>query len=61
MLELLVQVVIVLLIVGMLLWCIQRIPGIPGIIIQVGQIIVVLAAAIWLMRHFGILKSLGLG
>ena len=51
----LVHVIIVLLIVGMLLWCVQRIPGIPGIILQVIQVLVVLAAAVWLMQHEGII------
>lgn len=53
-LMLLVHVIIILLVLGMLLWCIQRIPGLPNPIAVAVEIIAVLFAAVYILHHIGI-------
>ena len=52
---LLVQVIIGLLVCGMLVWCVQSIPGLPAPIPVAVSIIVVLVFALWILDHIGIL------
>jgi len=52
----LVQVIFVLIIVGLLLWCVQRIPGLPAPIPAVISILVVLAFCVWLANASGVLS-----
>jgi flagellar biogenesis protein FliO len=53
-LSFLISAIIVLLVVGLLCWCVARIPGLPAPIPTVVQILVVLAFAVWLLQHAGI-------
>lgn len=55
-LDFLISAIIVLLVVGLLCWCVQRIPGLPEPIPVVIQILIVLAFALWLLNHAGILR-----
>jgi hypothetical protein len=48
---LLINLIIVLIVLGLLLWCIQRIPGLPAPIPVVLQILVVLVFALYLLGY----------
>jgi hypothetical protein len=48
---LLINLIIVLVVLGLLLWCIQRIPGLPAPIPAVLQIIVVLVFAMYILGY----------
>ena len=47
----LINLIVVLIVLGLLLWCIQRIPGLPAPIPVVLQIIVVLVFALYLLGY----------
>jgi biotin transporter BioY len=49
----LVTLIVLLVVVGMLLWCVQRIPGLPGPIPIVIQILIVLVFALYILDHLG--------
>ena len=53
--DLLIHLVFLLLILGMVLWCIGQIPGLPAPIKSAASIVVVLLAAIWLLQNSGML------
>lgn len=52
-LEFLISAIIVLLIVGLILYCVDMIPGLPAPIPVVIKILVILAFALWLLNHVG--------
>lgn len=54
----LVQVVIVLIVVGVLLWLINRFIPMAGSIKTILNAVVVIAVILWLLNIFGILSSL---
>jgi hypothetical protein len=54
----LVQVVIVLIVVGVLLWLINRFIPMAGSIKSILNAVVVIAVVLWLLNVFGILGSL---
>lgn len=54
----LVQVVIVLIVVGVLLWVINRFIPMAGSIKSILNAVVVIAVILWLLNVFGILDSL---
>ena len=49
----LVTLIVLLIVVGMLCWCIARIPGLPAPIPIVIQILVVLLFAVYILDHLG--------
>ena len=53
----LIRAIVVLIVVGMLLWCVRSIPGIPAPIPVVLQILIVLGFAVWLLNHSGFISS----
>jgi hypothetical protein len=55
----LLNVVIVLVVVGVLLWLVNTYIPMDGKIKQILNIVVVIAAVIWLLQAFGVLGSLG--
>lgn len=52
----LIHLIIILLVLGMLLWCIQQIPGLPAPIKTAAMIIFVLIAAVWILQHSGMVN-----
>lgn len=52
--ELLIHIIIILLVLGMLVWCVQQIPGLPDPIKQAVVILAVLAAAVYILNNAGI-------
>lgn len=50
----LINLIVILIVVGLLCWCIARIPGIPAPIPVVLQIIVVLMFAVYLLEGSGL-------
>jgi hypothetical protein len=52
----LIQVIILLLVCGMLIWCVQRIPGIPAPVLTAVEILVVLLFAIVILNQGGVLR-----
>jgi hypothetical protein len=52
------QVIIVLIMVGVILWFINRFIPMAGSIKSILNAVVVIAVAVWLFRVFGILSSL---
>jgi len=55
----LVNVVIVLVVVGVILWLINTYLPMDGKIKNILNIVVVIAVIVWLLRAFGLLASLG--
>ena len=55
----LLNVVIVLIVVGVLLWLINRYIPMDGKIKQILNVVVVIAVVIWLLQAFGVFGSLG--
>lgn len=47
-----IELIILLIVIGMLFWCVQRIPGIPAPIPTIIQILIVLIFAIYILDHF---------
>jgi hypothetical protein len=56
----LVNVVVILIIVGVVLWLINRFIPMDSKIKQILNIVVVIAVIIWLLKAFGLLNSLNL-
>ncbi|MFZ0270975.1 MAG: hypothetical protein WAL34_03910 [Acidobacteriaceae bacterium] len=54
----LVTVIILLLVCGMLVWCVQQIPGLPAPIPAAVSVIVVLVFALIILNQTGIVHSL---
>ena len=54
----LIQVVIVLIVVGVILWLINRFIPMAGSIKTILNAVVVIAVVLWLLRVFGVLSSL---
>jgi len=52
----LIQVIILLLVCGMLVWCVQRIPGIPAPVLTAVEILVVLIFALMILNQGGIVR-----
>ena len=50
-LSFLIIVVVILLVVGLLLWCVDQIPSLPAPVPAVIKILVVLAFAVWLLNQ----------
>ena len=57
MIETLVSAIIILLVCGMLIWCVERIPGIPQPVLIAIQIVIVLICALFLLDHAGIVSG----
>ncbi len=55
----LLNVVIALVVVGVLLWLINRYIPMDGKIKQILNVVVVIAVILWLLQAFGVLGSLG--
>lgn len=55
-----INVVIVLIIVGVVLWLINRFIPMDGKIKQILNIVVVIAVIIWLLKAFGLLSGINL-
>lgn len=53
--DILIHLVILLLVLGMILWCIQQIPGLPAPIKSAATIIFVLIAAVYILDNTGML------
>jgi hypothetical protein len=53
---LLIHLVVILLVLGMILWCIQQIPGLPAPIKTAANIVFVLIAAVWILQHSGVVS-----
>ncbi|MBL8782449.1 MAG: hypothetical protein JNL06_16050 [Alphaproteobacteria bacterium] len=56
----LIQLVIVLIVVGVLLWAVNAFIPMDGKIKQILNVVVVIAVILWLLRVFGILSGLGI-
>jgi hypothetical protein len=54
----LIQVVLVLIVVGVLLWLINRFVPMAGSIKSILNAVVVIAVVLWLLKVFGLLSSL---
>jgi len=52
----LITAIIVLIAVGLLIWCVDKIPSLPAPIPVVVKILIVLAFALWLLDHVGVLR-----
>jgi len=48
-----VTLIVLLLVIGMLCWCVGRIPGLPAPIPVVIQILIVLLFAVYILDHMG--------
>ena len=55
----LINIVVVLLVVGVLLWLVNTYVPMDGKIKNIHNIVVVIAVVIWLLQAFGLLGSLG--
>ncbi len=55
MIETLITAIILLLVCGMLIWCVQRIPGIPAPVLTAVEIIIVLIFVIILLGNSGVI------
>jgi hypothetical protein len=55
----LVQLVVVLIVVGVLLWAVNNYIPMDGKIKQILNIVVVIAVVLWLLQVFGLLSGLG--
>lgn len=53
--DILVQIIVLLLVCGMLVWCVQRIPGLPAPIPVAIEILIVLVFALLIMDHTGVI------
>lgn len=53
----LIQLIVFLCVIGLLCWCVQRIPGIPAPIPQVIQVVIVLIFALWLLGSVGMFSG----
>lgn len=51
-LNFLIELIVILLVVGMLCWCVRTIPGIPAPIPAVIQVLIVLLFAVYILDHF---------
>lgn len=49
----LVTLIVLLIVIGLLCWCVQRIPGLPAPIPIIIQILIVLIFAVYLIDHIG--------
>ncbi|MDZ4865850.1 MAG: Thivi_2564 family membrane protein [Alphaproteobacteria bacterium] len=56
----LIQLVVVLIVVGVLLWAVNAFIPMDGKIKQILNVVVVIAVVLWLLRVFGILSGLGI-
>ena len=56
----LIQLVIVLIVVGVVLWAVNAFIPMDGKIKQILNVVVVIAVILWLLRVFGILSGLGI-
>ena len=56
----LINVIIVLIVVGVVLWLINNYIPMAGSIKNILNIVVIIAVIIWLLRAFGLLNSVGL-
>ncbi|HEV2177958.1 MAG TPA: Thivi_2564 family membrane protein [Terriglobia bacterium] len=56
---LLIHVVMVLIVIGVLLWLINRFVPMAGSIKSILNAVVVIAVVVWLLNVFGLLSSLG--
>lgn len=54
--EILVTAIILLLVCGMLVWCVQRIPGLPAPVLAAVEILVVLVFALLILDQGGIVR-----
>ena len=54
----LIQVVVALIVVGVLLWLVNRFIPMAGSIKSILNAVVVIAVALWLLNVFGLMKSL---
>lgn len=52
-----IQLIILLIVVGLLMWSVVRIPGIPAPIPVVIQILIVLVFALFLLDHMGLFSG----
>jgi biotin transporter BioY len=55
----LVTLIVLLLVVGMLCWCVMRIPGLPAPIPIVIQVLIVLCFAVYILNHVGTFGGTG--
>ena len=55
----LVQLVVVLIVVGVLLWAVNNYIPMDGKIKQILNIVVVIAVVLWLLQVFGLLSGIG--
>jgi hypothetical protein len=56
----LIQIIVVLLIVGLLLWILQQIPGIDPAIIRIIRVVIIVCVVIWLIYLLsGLLGGVG--
>ena len=55
----LIQLVVVLVVVGVLLWAVNTYIPMDGKIKQILNVVVVIAVVLWLLQVFGILSGLG--
>lgn len=54
--ELLISVIILLVVCGMLVWCVRRIPGLPEPIPIAIEILIVLAFAVMILNYSGLVR-----
>lgn len=57
MIGLLIQIFVILLVVGLFLWGIAQIPGIPAPIIMVARVIAVIIVCLWLLQASGLIDA----
>lgn len=56
----LIQVIIVLIIVGVLLWLVNNYIPMDGKIKQILNVVVIIVVVLWLLRAFGLLSGVGI-
>jgi hypothetical protein len=56
----LIQLVVVLIVVGVLLWAVNAFIPMDGKIKQILNVVVVIAVVLWLLKVFGILSGVGI-
>jgi len=56
----LIQLVVVLIVVGVLLWAVNAFIPMDGKIKQILNVVIVIAVILWLLRVFGILSGVGI-
>lgn len=57
MITLLIQVFVVLLIIGLFIWAISQIPGLPAPVILIVRVIAVVILCLWLLQISGLIDA----